>query len=364
MGKKNFIIVLLLCNALFFLHCSQPAQNNTAAQNSLLVTTGRYLFYDRRLSVNNTKACGSCHAQEFSFTDGYTRSIGALGDLHQRNTKPLINLQAFKYYTSSDSAIQYLEQQMNGPMFNTHPIEMGIKGNETIILKRLQADSMYQHLFAQSFAGQQQLFTMVNVKKAIAAFEKTITAYNSQYDNFSEGDSSALTTQQQQGRALFFSANLKCGQCHDGNNFSTPNLLLPNGNINYYHNTGLYNINNCYPAADAGLFITTGNKTDNGKFKVPSLRNIALTAPYYHNGSALTLDDVIDNYSRGGRLITKGNNKGDGKTNRYKSPLINGFALTLQERNALISFLYALTDSSLLTNPAYANPFTNDETKR
>ncbi len=362
--KKFIIIGLLFFEGLFFLHCNPPLQNNAAAQNGVLVTTGRYLFYDRRLSLNNTKACGSCHAQQFSFTDGYTRSIGALGDLHQRNTKPLINLQAFGYYTASDSTIKYLEQQMAGPMFNTHPVEMGIKGNEAIILKRLEADTMYQRLFAQSFTGQPQPFTITNIQKAIAAFEKTITAFNSPYDNFLHGDTAALTPLQQQGRALFFSTALKCGQCHGGNNFSAPDINLPNGSINFYHNTGLYNNNNSYPAADMGLYITTGNKTDNGKFKVPGLRNIAFTAPYYHDGSALTLDDVINNYQRGGRKITTGINKGDGKTNLYKSQLITGFTLTLQQRTALINFLYALSDSSVLTNPAYANPFANDETKR
>ena len=94
------------------------------------------------------------------------------------------------------------------------------------------------------------------------------------------------------------------------------------------------------------------------------MRNIAFTAPYYHDGSALTLEEVIDNYQRGGRKITTGINKGDGKTNLYKSNLISGFTLTLQQRTAIINFLYALSDSSVLTNPAYANPFANDETKR
>ncbi len=362
--KKFTVIQLLFFEGLLFIQCSQPVQNDTAVQNSILVTTGRYLFYDRRLSVNNTKACGSCHAQEFSFTDGYTRSIGAMGDLHQRNSKPSINLQALKYYTSSDSSVQQVEQQMTGPMFNTHPIELGIKGNEEIILKRLEADTMYQRLFTQIFKGHKQPFSFNNIQKAIAAFIKTITAYNSPYDNFLQRDSNALSLQQQQGRLLFFSAALKCSQCHGGKNFSTPVNVLPGESINYYHNTGLYNINNSYPAADAGLYITTGNKSDNGKFKVPGLRNIAFTAPYYHDGSALTLEEVIDNYSRGGRLINNGINKGDGKNNNLKSQLINGFTLTLQQRKALISFLYALSDSSVLTNPAYANPFTNDETKR
>jgi cytochrome c peroxidase len=320
-------------------------------QEAPLVTTGRYLFYDRRLSVNNTKACASCHAQQFSFTDGYVRSIGALGDLHLRNARPLINLTYNKYYTAADSTITTLEQQMNGPMFNTHPVEMGMKGNEALIVTRLAADTVYKRLFAAAFPTQKNAFTINNIKTAIAAFEKTITAFNTPYDAYTAGNSAALTPQQKQGMQLFLSDSLQCNNCHGGKNFNTPVATLANGSINYYYNTGV--ISNSHLSSDSGLFTTTRNQNDIGKFRVPTLRNLVYTAPYFHNGSALTLTDVINAYSAGGD-----------KTNKYKATTVKGFTLTLQQQKALIAFLYSLTDSTVITNPAYANPFKEDETKK
>jgi cytochrome c peroxidase len=341
------LIILLLIVGLP--QCKQ--HNTTAVKEAPLVTAGRYLFYDRRLSVNNTKACGSCHAPQFSFTDSYSRSIGALGDLHQRNARPLINLAYNKYYTAADSTITTLEAQMNGPMFNTHPAEMGMQGNETKILAAIAADSMYQHLFAAAFPNQKNTFSITNIQTAIAAFEKTITAFNTPYDTYTAGNSTALTALQQQGMQLFFSDVLQCNKCHGSKNFNTPVETLANGSINYYYNTGLYGNN--YPVTDRGLFESTGNKNDIGKFRVPTLRNLMYTAPYFHDGSAATITDVINAYAAGGR-----------QNSTYKSQLIKGFTLTLQQQKALISFLYSLTDSTVITNPAYANPFKEDETKK
>ena len=222
----TFFFTVLLCTC-FFIQCKQPAPAENIQQQ--LVNTGRHLFYDRRLSVNNTKACGSCHAQEFSFTDSYVRSIGALGDLHQRNARPLINLSLNKYFTSADSSITTLEQQINNPMFNTHPVEMGMKGNETAILQKIKADTLYQRLFAAAFPSQTNAFTIANIKKAIEAFEQTITALDAPYDQFIAGNKTALTAQQQEGMALFFSDSLQCKNCHGGKNFSEPVLQRPGG---------------------------------------------------------------------------------------------------------------------------------------
>lgn len=343
---------LLLFTLVLIIVLPQCEQHTTATvQEAPLITTGRYLFYDRRLSINNTKACGSCHAPQFSFTDGYVRSIGALGDLHQRNARPLINLTYNKYYTAADSTITTLEQQMDGPMFNTHPVEMGIAGNEAIILAKIAADTIYQRLFAAAFPAQKNAFTINNIKTAIAAFEKTITAFNTSYDAYTAGNNAALTPQQKQGMQLFFSDTLGCNNCHGGKNFNLPAERLPNGSVNYYYNTGLYGNN--YPVADRGLFESTHNENDIGKFRVPTLRNLMYTAPYFHDGSAVSLTDVINTYAAGGRQNSK-----------YKSRLVKSFTLTLQQQKALISFLYSLTDSTVVTNPAYANPFIHDETKK
>lgn len=319
---------------------------------------GRYLFYERRLSVNNTKSCATCHAPEFSFTDNYIRSIGALGALHQRNARPLINLVFKKYLTAADSTLHFPEQQINKPMFNTTPVEMGWSGNEKTILKKIMADKDYIQLFAKAFPGQQQPFTVTNIQYAITSFIKTIFSMSSPYDKYinKKGtlDSSAL-----RGMQLFFSKNLQCASCHGGKDFDTP------ADKNFYANTGLYNNDNAfhYPDSDKGLFESTGKWEDIGKFRIPTLRNLAFTAPYLHDGSAASLTDVILIYENGGREITHGINAGDGRLNPNKSHLIKGFHLNSQQQKDLISFLLSLSDSSILKNPLYTNPFFKDETK-
>lgn len=326
---------------------------------------GRYLFYDRRLSVNNTKACASCHAPQFSFTDGYTRSIGALGDLHQRNARPLINLVFLKYLTAGDSTLHFPEAQMNNPMLSEHPVELGIKGNEIVILNKIKADSFYATQFKQLFKEDIDPYNIKNIQYCISSFIRTIISFNSPYDDFIKGNKTALNEQQQKGMQLFFSDRLKCSSCHGGINFSTPLVKNKNGSPVNYFNTGIYNIDGSgnYPAYDQGLAEITKNAADMGCYRVSTLRNLAFTAPYYHDGSALTIDEVIDAYAHGGRNVADGIYKGDGAANPHKSNLIKGFGLTSQERKELIAFLFSLTDSTLITNPAYADPFKEDETK-
>lgn len=319
---------------------------------------GRYLFYDRRLSVNNTKACASCHSQQFSFTDSYTKSIGALGDLHQRNARPLINIIFNKYLTSADSLLHFPEQQINNPMLNERPVEMGIKGNEEKIIAKLKTDTLYQKMFTTVFPKEKNPFTIINIQHSITTFLKTIFSFNSPYDK------KQLTAEQEYGMQLFFSDKLNCNKCHGGINFSTPSLQNSKGQVDFYFNTGLYNINGSYPANDKGLYEKTNKDADNGKIRVPTLRNLAFTAPYFHDGSAATLEEVLKVYMEGGRNITEGINKGDGRNNPHKNFLIKGFNLNLQEQKAVISFLFSLSDSFVIKNPAYANPFTDDETKQ
>lgn len=327
---------------------------------------GRYLFYDRRLSVNNTKACASCHAQEFSFTDSYNRSIGALGDLHQRNSKPLINIIFEKYLTASDSGIHFPEQQINNPMFNEHPVELGFKGNEGKILQRIIADKYYYQQFKKVFPADQNPVSIKNIQFAVTTFVKSIFSFTSPYDNyFFKKDSSSIDRSARSGMNLFFSTSLNCSSCHGGINFNIPQLKTVTGATDYYFNTGLYNLDGkgSYPAYDRGLIELTKNPDDMGKYKVPTLRNLAFTAPYFHDGSAATLEDVIMVYEDGGRNKLNGQSKGDGRNNPHKHLLIKGFKLNSQERKDLIRFLWSLSDSSVLKNPAYANPFPDDETQ-
>lgn len=366
--KKTFtatIIFLLISSLQLLVVCNSPAGKNETNKEGQ-VKLGRYLFFDRRLSVNNTRSCGTCHNPEFAFTDGYKRSLGAYADLHQRNTQPVFNLAYLKYLTSADSSLHFAEQQMNNPLFSQHPVEMGVTGNEESILKKISADTLYKTLFVLAFPGQQKSITIQNIVVAISQFLYTIKSDQSPYDAYLKGDSNALSLQAKRGMQLFFSAALKCGNCHGGFNFSTPSITNPKGDTLFFFNTGLYNINdsNSYPNYDPGLYQHTRQSKDMGAFRVPTLRNLAFTAPYYHDGSAATLEEVIAAYESGGRTIARGTYKGDGRKNIYKHPLISGFSLNSQQRKDLVSFLLHLSDSSVITNPAYANPFNEDETRQ
>ncbi len=359
----TLFLLLMLCSSLVLFKCTGGVKKDIQA-NENMIKLGRNLFFDRRLSINNTRSCGTCHNPQFAFTDGYKRSLGVFADLHQRNTQPLFNLSYLKYFTAADSSIRSPFQQMDNPLFNIHPEEMGAKGNEEKILKRIKDDKLYTVLFASAFPGQKETISWSKIKESITTFLFTIISANSAFDRYNKGDSSLLSVSQKNGMKLFFSAELKCSNCHGGYNFSAPAVCNEKGDTLYYFNTGLYNINDkgLYPAYDQGLYQLTKNKKDIGKYRVPSLRNLAFTAPYFHDGSAEDLDEVIDAYASGGRNILAGDHKGDGRTHREKSKLITGFPITLQQRMDLINFLFSLSDSAFINNPSIGNPFTKDET--
>lgn len=366
-GNKTSIIIIILI--LFTLQalvvCNfRPGKKESVTEEQ--VKLGRYLFFDRRLSINNTRSCGTCHNPEFAFTDGYKRSLGAYADLHQRNTQPVFNLIYLKYLTSADSSLHFADQQMKNPLFNQHPVEMGVTGNEETILQKIRTDTLYQELFATAFPGRQKAITFQNIITAISAFIYTIKSDQAPYDAYRNGDTNALSAEAKNGMQLFFSPTLKCGVCHGGFNFSTPSLTNGKGDTLFYFNTGLYNLtgSNDYPAFDKGLFEHTRQAGDMGAFRVPTLRNLAFTGPYFHDGSAATLEEVLSVYENGGRTIIRGLYKGDGRKNIYKHTLINGFRLNSQQRKDLVSFLLHLSDSSVIINPAYVNPFNEDETRQ
>lgn len=364
--QKTILTVTIpaLSVCLLWVLLSNCNKHDNSAADDNKIQLGHYLFYDRRLSVNNTRSCGTCHNPAFAFTDGYKRSLGVYADLHQRNTQPVFNLSYLKYLTSADSSIHNAEQQMNNPLFNQHPQEMGVAGNERMILEKLRKDKSYTTLFGKAFPGQKDAITIANVISAISHFMYTIQSADSPYDRFINGDSMALSADARKGMQLFFSDKLKCASCHGGFNFSAPSVTNQRNDTLYYFNTGLYNLDDSgsYPAYDQGLYQFTHQQADKGAFRVPTLRNLAFTAPYFHDGSAATLEEVIAVYENGGRLSTRGIYSGDGRKNIYKHPLIKGFPLNSQQRKELISFLYSLSDTAVLTNPAYSNPFTDDET--
>ncbi|MEP7237310.1 MAG: MbnH family di-heme enzyme [Ferruginibacter sp.] len=365
MNKRIFLIGLIVCTVFLLGKMMQSCTNRNETpvfKDSVKIELGRYLFFDRRLSVNNTRSCATCHNPQFAFTDGYKRSLGAFADLHQRNTEPLFNLSYLKYFTAADSTIHSLLQQMDNPLFNNHPNEMGVKGNEESILQKIKTDENYKSLFAEA----KTKVSWDNIKRFISLFINSLQSGNSPYDKFKKGDSSALTASQKRGMQLFFSAELKCTSCHGGFNFSTPSVTNQKGDTVFYFNTGSYNVDGkgAYPEYDEGLYQLTKNKNDMGKFRVPSLRNLAFTAPYFHDGSAASLTEVIDSYANGGRKIQEGIYKGDGNKNPYKHALIGGFSISEADKISLISFLQSLSDTGFINNPAYQNPFTGDETKK
>jgi cytochrome c peroxidase len=330
-------------------------------------TLGRYFFYDRRLSVNQAKSCSSCHDPAFSFTDGYRRSIGAFGDNVQHNAPPLINLIYNKYLTLADSSLHFPEEQIRNPMFHNRPVELGWTGNEAMMVARIKKDSLYRKKLPALFPAEKDPFTIQNVQDCISSFVKTILSFNTPYDRFRfNKDSLALSAAQLRGMKLFFSDSLHCSSCHGGINFSRPVLIDNKGYSAYYQNTGLYNLNDRgdYPANDQGLYEYSHQTADIGKYRIPTLRNLAFTAPYLHDGSAAGLNDVIAIYENGGRKTNKGIYSGDGRKHPNKSQLLRGFALTGDQKKDLVNFLLSLSDSSLIKDPAYSNPFKTDETAR
>ena len=335
-----------------------PAGNPMSAEKAEL---GRYLFYDKRLSLNQTQSCATCHRQELAFTDGRARGLGSTGELHPRGPMSLVNVAYGPALTWANPLVRTLEAQALVPLFGENPVELGMTGKEDLLLARLKSEPVYLRLFPTAFPGPSDPFTIASVTKAIASFERTILAGDSPYDRYRRGDDrDAVPESAKRGEALFFSERLECFHCHGGFNFT--------GTVDYFdkgfaevefHNTGLYNVagKHSYPADALGLYEFTQNDEDVGKFKAPTLRNIALTAPYMHDGSIRTLGETVDHYRSGGRTIKSGPNAGAGSSNPNKSEFVTRFDLSPGERQNLLSFLQSLTDETLLTDPRFSDPW-------
>jgi cytochrome c peroxidase len=325
------------------------------------VELGRFLFYDPRLSGNGQQACGSCHMQEHGFAETLNTSVGSTGEVTARNSPGLANASYYSTLTWSSRLLVEFEQQMLVPMFGEDPIELGITGREEQVLERIRKDERYSQKFAGAFPGEDDPIQFENIVKSIASFLRTMIAGNSPWHRaVYQGDESALSDSARRGADLFFSERLECHHCHGGFHFSQASRHEGTAFEEFaFHNIGLYNLdgNGAYPPSDTGLFQFTGIPEDMGKFRAPSLQNVAVTAPYFHDGSAPTLLDVLSVYESGGRLIEEGPNTGDGRTNPHKSGLIRGFTLTDQERADLIEFLESLTDESFLSDSRFSNPF-------
>lgn len=297
------------------------------------VQVGRHLFYDERVSSDQSRACASCHEPERAFSGTAVVSTEH-GGVASRNVPSLANAAYMSTLTWASPDIYDLEQ-------------LAISGD---VLARLRGDPIYESLRSTG-----------DVRDALASFVRTIISGGSAFDAYAyDRDTTALSEAAQRGFEMFWSDRLSCFECHDGFNLSRATKFAGlQGVETAFHNTGLYNVDGAgaYPAADPGLFAHTGLPEDVGAFRTPSLRNIALTAPYYHDGSAVDLDAVLDDYAAGGRVIEAGPAAGDGRASPKKSEHIHGFALAESERADLKAFLESLTDASLSSAERLSNPW-------
>ena len=333
-----------------------PADNQMSAAK---VELGRYLFYDTRLSGNGRQACATCHEQARAFTDGRARSVGSTGQMHPRGSMSLVNVAYAQSLTWANRTLARLEDQALVPMYGEQPIELGLDRNDAWIA-RLSSDSTYARLFANAFPGESRPITSTNAVKAIATFERAIVSARSPYDRYHfDRDDGAISEAAKRGEVLFHSRPLSCFTCHGGLQFSGSMGSQPRSTPVEFHNTGLYNLPGLlsYPRDNTGLYEVTHDPKDVGKFKAPTLRNIAVTAPYMHDGSIATLEEAIDHYAAGGRTVTTGPYQGVGRDNPNKSESIRGFTLTPAQRADLVEFLKSLTDEALLKDPQFANPW-------
>jgi cytochrome c peroxidase len=320
--------------------------------SSAKVELGRRLFYETRLSSTGHYACVSCHQPDIAFTDGRSRAIGATGEPLKRGAMSLANVAYNPAFTWGDERVNSLEAQMRIPLFNERPVEMGLKRNERIAIAGLCDDAAYRNLFSAAFPLDAEPISMDHVIKAIAAFERTLISGRSSFDRYVfDDDRTALSESAKRGMSLFFSTRVGCAQCHFGLNFSGPTSYEGHEHARaIYANTGLYDLDgrDGYPPSDRGLMDVTHRAADAGRFRVPTLRNVALTAPYMHDGSLPSLDDVLDHYARGGRRCGRADCAAAIHIAVRRKPRrdtrIRRFALSKAEHADLIAFLESLTD--------------------
>jgi len=283
---------------------------DNAPMTQSAVKLGKALFFDPRLSRNGTISCGSCHFPDRAFSDTVALSRGIEGQLGMRNAPTLANV-AYHPYFFRDGGLPDLERQVIAPVLD--PVEMD--HDITLAAAAVNTDSTYRAMSLLVYGRELDPFVLT---RAIATYERTLISGWSRYDRFVyRGEQTALTTQEQNGMALFNSAELNCTACHNGFDLSDHSL----------QNIGQY-----LEYVDPGRGRITLDPMDYGKFKVPTLRNIALTAPYMHDGAMTSLSQVIDHFASGGLAHPN------------KSAEMSSFAITAEEKADLIAFLNSLTD--------------------
>ncbi|WP_100643961.1 methanobactin export MATE transporter MbnM [Alteromonas facilis] len=313
------------------------------------VTLGKALFFEPALSANRAMSCSTCHIPEHAFAEPRQTSSGSTGQMVRRNALALVNVGYNGSLTWAHNGLKTIEQQLLIPLFSEHPIEMGITGHTEEVLNRFQTED-YLALFEQAFGTREVLFD--HIVKALASYVRSLVSFNSRFDDYAyRGIDEALSPSELRGMELFFSERLECFHCHGGFNFTQSSQhAFQQLDLKPFHNTGLYNVDGrgAYPEIDQGLIEITLDSKDMGRFRAPTLRNIAQSAPYMHDGSLASLDDVIAFYAAGGL--------GNGIKSPLKSPFVAGFTLTPQEHEDLKSFLHSLTDDTFLRDPNHQAP--------
>lgn len=293
-----------------------PEDNEWTAARFML---GKRLFYDPVMSRDRSVSCASCHAPNLAFSDSVALSPGVGGQAGKRNAPTLANVGYHPYFTR-EGGVPTLEMQVLVPIQEHNEFDFNILE----IAERLKADSTYVRMSREAYGRDPDFYI---ITRGLACFERTLISGESRYDKFFfQGKINALSTSEQRGMNLFFSERTNCSSCHSGFNFT-----------NYaFENNGLYE-----NYTDPGRFRLTENPADLARFKVPTLRNAGVTAPFMHDGSLPTLSAVVEHYNSGG------------KYHPHKSPLIRPLGLSEQERRDLIAFLECLTDEPFLHNPTF-----------
>jgi cytochrome c peroxidase len=307
-------------------------------------------------------SCASCHDQARAFTDGQAVSKGVTGEVGTRSAMSLANVAYLPVLSWQNPQLTSLEVQALIPLFGEHPVEMGLAGREQQLFAMFKSDATYRRLFAQAFPaeagqGEAALYSLSTLTKALASFQRSLLSFDSPYDRYRYGgQKSALGAAAKRGEELFFGEKLECYHCHGGFNF-TDNLKharTPFPEVGF-HNTGLYNEDGkgAYPKSSPGIVEFTGEPRDAGRFRTPSLRNVAVTAPYMHDGSIATLSDVLrTHYARAGRAVHAGR-----AANPLRSEFIAGFEISETEIADVVAFLESLTDERFLNEPRHRSPW-------
>ncbi|WP_408900086.1 cytochrome-c peroxidase [Photobacterium piscicola] len=356
MGVTFHTVPMLLLSLLLVLSSPLYAAQKIIDDTRLTATQtlGRYLFNDNRLSKTGNRSCALCHAPDLGWTNRFAKVPDIHGNPTTLNTPSLLNSVMLTTFMQRQPYLTTLEDAITLPLFSLHPPEMGM--TDALLLTRLQqASALYKPLFKASFGDSR--ITTTRVLTALSHYVATISDTNTAYKAFLDGDNTALNDQQQQGLALFTSQRLNCFQCHSGSLLNQP--LIHNS---LYYNTGLYGIKNNagdygYPQHEMGLRYFTQQTFDDGKFRIPSLINVTNTGPWGHDGSFHHLGAVLDSYAAGGRVITIGPNKGDGRQHPNKDPHLQGFTLTTTEKQALLAFFSSLNTRDMSHDFAHQSPF-------